>query len=72
MSTIPVSFLRQGVDLMREQGGADVRMVIQAGAPDSRRYNAPRASEVAVFMPGDDYGKELTSRDCVARTDRRS
>ena len=66
-----VSFFRQGVDLMREQGGADVRMVIRAeGALDPRRYNAPTAPEVAVIMPGDGYGEEVASRDIVlhART----
>ena len=56
---------------MREQGGADVRMVIRPeGAPDPRRYNAPTVPEVAVIMPGDGYGEEVASRDIVlhART----
>ena len=42
-----VSFFRQEVDLMREQGGADLRMVIRTeGAPDSRRYNAPTQGRI--------------------------
>ena len=64
-----VAFFRQGVDLMREQGGADVRMVIKAdGCPDPRRYNAPNAQEIAVILPNDGYGEEVASRDIVLYT----
>ena len=51
---------------MREQGGADVRMVIKAdGCPDSRRYNAPTAQEIAVILQNDGYGEEVASRNIV-------
>ena len=61
-----VAFFRQGLDLMREQGGTDVRMVIKAdGCPDSRRYNAPTAQEIAVILPNDGYGEEVANRDIV-------
>ena len=51
-----VQYLKHGIELMRAQGGTDVRMIIRAdGVPDPRRYNAPTAPEVAVIMPGDGY-----------------
>ena len=41
-------------------------MVIKAdGCPDSRRYNAPTAQEIAVILPNDGYGEEVASRDIV-------
>ena len=47
------SFFRQGIEVMREQGDNDVRMVIRSeGIRHSRRYNKPTAPEVAVIMPG--------------------
>ena len=37
-----VSFFTQGIEVMREQGHDDVRMIIRSeGIPDSRRYNKP-------------------------------
>ena len=51
---------------MGEQGGADVIMVIKAdGCPDSRRYNAPTAQEIAVILPNEGYGEDIASRDIV-------
>ena len=66
-----VSYLRQGIDMMREQGASDVRMTIRADSgPDHRRYNAPTAPEIAVIMPGDGYSEGVATRDIVlhART----
>ena len=61
-----VSFFRQGIDVMREHGGADVRMRILADGPsDPRRYNAPTAPEIAVIMPGDGYDEQEAIRDIV-------
>ena len=38
------SYFKHAVDLMREQGGIDVRMIIRAdGRQDHRRYNLPTA-----------------------------
>ena len=46
------------MDVLREYGGADVRMTIRAGRPsDPHRYNAPTAPEIAVNMPGDGYNE---------------
>ena len=66
-----VRYFKHGIELMRAQGGTDVRMIIRAdGVPDPRRYNAPTAPEVAVIMPGDGYSEGVASRDIVlhART----
>ena len=61
-----VSFFRQGIEVIRQQGHNDVRMVIRSkGTPDSRRYNKPTAPEVSVIMPGVGYGEEAASRDIV-------
>ena len=61
-----VSFFRQGIAVMREHGGAVVRMTIRAdGLSDPRRYNAPTAPEIAVIMPGDGYNEQEASRDIV-------
>ena len=61
-----VQYFRHGIELMRAQGGTDVRMIIRAdGVPDPRRYNAPTAPEVAVIMPGDGYSEGVASRDIV-------
>ena len=39
-----VSYLRQGIDMMQEQGASDVRMIIRPdGGPDPRCYNASTA-----------------------------
>ena len=44
------SHFKQAADLMRAQGGVDIRMIIRAdGCPDPRRYNAPSAPEIAVL-----------------------
>ena len=52
-----VSFFRQGIEVMREQGHNDVRMVIRfEGTTDSRLHYKPTAPEVAVIMPGVGYG----------------
>ena len=68
-----VSFFRQGIEVMREQGHNDVRMIIRSeGTPDSRRYNKPTAPEVAVIMPGVGHGEEAASRDIVLHAFRRS
>ncbi len=68
-----VSFFRQGIEVMREQGHNDVRMVIRSeGTPYSRRYNTPTTPEGAVIMPGVGNGEEAASRDSAARAFRRS
>ena len=37
-----VQYFRHGIELMKAQGGTDVRMIIRAdGVPDPRRNNAP-------------------------------
>ena len=60
------SFYRQGIEVMREQGHNDVRMIIRSeGTPDSRRYNKPTVPEVVVIIPGVDHGEEAASRDIV-------
>ena len=54
---------------MIEQGGADMRMTIQVdGSPDSRRYKAPTAPEIAVLIPGDGYNEKQASRDILLHT----
>ena len=54
----PISLFRQGVDLKREQVGADVKILIRAeGAPDTRSYNAPTAPKVGVAMSSEGYGQ---------------
>ena len=66
-----VSYLRQGIETMKEQGASDIRMIIRAdGGPDPRRYNAPTAPEIAIIMPGDGYTEGVATRDIVlhART----
>ena len=43
-----VSYLKQGIDMMRTKSH-DVRMIIRAdGGPDPRRYNTPTAPEIAI------------------------
>ena len=55
------------LEVMREQRHSDVSMVNHSeGTPDSRRYNKPTVSEVAVIMPVLGYGEDAASRDCVA------
>ena len=54
---------------MIEQGGADMRMTIQVdGSPDSRRYNALTAPEIAVLIPADGYNEKQASRDIILHT----
>ena len=61
-----VTFLKQGVDLMKSIGDNNVRMIIRSdGTPDPRRYNAPSAPEIAVIIPGDGYTEGVSSRDIV-------
>ena len=61
-----VSYFIHAVDLMKEQGGIDIRMVIRAdGAPDPRRYNLPTAPEIAVLLPGSGYSDVVANRDIV-------
>ena len=46
-----VSYFRQGIETMKEQGASDVWMIIRAdGGPDPRRYNVPKAPEIAVII----------------------
>ena len=61
-----VSYFKHAVDLMREQGGIDIRMVIRAdGGPDPRRYNLPTAPEISVLLPGSGYSEAVANRDIV-------
>ena len=61
-----VSHFKLAVDLMRAQGGVDIRMIIRAyGCPDPRRYNAPSAPEIAVLLPGGGYSEGVANRDIV-------
>ena len=61
-----VSHFIHAVDLMRAQGGVDIRMIIRAdGCPDPRRYNAPSAPEIAVLLPGGGYSEGVANRDIV-------
>ena len=61
-----VTFFKQGVELMKNIGDNNVRMIIRAdGTPDPRRYNAPSAPEIAVIIPGDGYSEGVASRDIV-------
>ena len=61
-----VSYFKHAVDLMKEQGGIDIRMVIRAdGGPDPRRYNLPTAPEIAVLLPGSGYSDVVANRDIV-------
>ena len=47
-----VSYFKHAVDLMTEQGGVDIRMVMRAdGGPDPSRCNLPTAPEIAVLLP---------------------
>ena len=44
------------MQLIRATEGVEVRMSIKAdGCPDPRRYSAPTAPKIAVFLPGDGY-----------------
>ena len=61
-----MQYFRHGIELMRAQGGTDVRMIIRAdGVPDPRHYNAPTAPELAVIMPGNGYSEGVATRDRV-------
>ena len=61
-----VSYFKHAVDLMKEQGGIDIRIVIRAdGGPDPRRYNLPTAPEIAVLLPGSGYSDVVANRDIV-------
>ena len=61
-----VSYYKHAVDLMKEQGGIDIRMVIRAdGGPDPRRYKLPTAPEIAVLLPGSGYSDVVANRDIV-------
>ena len=60
------SYFKHAVDLMREQGGIDVSMIIQAdGCQDSRQYNLPTAPEIPVLLPGSGYSDVVANRDIV-------
>ena len=49
-----VGNFKHAMQLIRATGRVDVRMIIKAdGCPDSRRYSAPTAPEIAVLLPGD-------------------
>ena len=61
-----VSHFKHAVDLMRAQGGVDIRMIIRAdGCPDPRRYNAPSVPKIAVLLPGGGYSEGVANRDIV-------
>ena len=61
-----VTFFKQGVDLMKNIGDNIVRMIIRSdGTPDTHRYNALSAPEIAVIIPGDGYSEGVASRDIV-------
>ena len=64
-----VSYLRQGIDMKREQGTSD-EIIIADGGPDPRCYNAPTAPEIAIIMPGDRYKEGVATGNIVlhART----
>ena len=50
-----VSYFKHAVDLVKEQGGIDIRVVIRAdGGPDPRRYNPPTAPEIEYCFPVQD------------------
>ena len=64
-----VSYFKHAIDLMKEQGGIDIRMVIQAdGGLDLRRYNLPTAPEIVVLLPGSGYSGVVANRDIVLYT----
>ena len=61
-----VSYFKHAVDLMRVQGGIDIRMVFRAdGGPDPSRYNLRTAPEIAVRLPGSGYSEDVAKRDIV-------
>ena len=62
----PLVSFNHGIKVMTLHGAADIRMTILAeGLSDPRRYNAPTAPKIAVFMPGDGYTEHQGSRDIV-------
>ena len=61
-----VSYFKHAVDLMKEQGGIDIRMFIRAdGGPDAHRCNLLTSPEIAVLLPGSGCSGVVANRDIV-------
>ena len=60
------SYFKHTVDLMRQQGGIDIKMVIRTdGSPDPRRYDVSTAPEISVLLPGSGPLDPIANRDIV-------